>query len=89
MATNNIDFSFLFSTIDMTWTVSRMVFIVTDTQTVRFSVWTSRSTVVFLCRSGAICSLGLFCFSAIDRGLASLGMKWDGRRGVMFGKGIR
>jgi hypothetical protein len=33
-----IDFSFLFSTIDMTWTVSRMVFVVPNTRTVSFSV---------------------------------------------------
>jgi hypothetical protein len=54
-----IDFSFLFSTIDMTWTVSRMVFVVTYTQTVRYSAWTLRSTVVFSCRLGVSCSLDL------------------------------
>jgi len=86
---NNIDFPFLFSTIGMLWTVSRMVFAAADTQTVHFSGWTSQSTVMFSCRSGVCCSLDLVCFSLIDRGLVGLGIGWDGRVGVMFGKSTR
>lgn len=73
----------------MTWTVSRMVFVVTDIQTVRFSVWTSRSTVVFSCRPGALCTFDLLCFLAIDRGLVGLGTGWDGRTGLVFWKSTR
>ena len=65
-----IDLSFLFSTIDVTFTDSRMVFVVRYPDCpylhVDFAVY---CCVVFSCRPGVLCSLDLLCFSAIDRDL--------------------
>ncbi len=80
---------FRFSPIGVTWTNSRAVYVVADTQTVGSSVWTSRSTLIFSYRSAVCCSRDLLCFSLIDRGLVGLGIGWDGRVGVIFSKGTR